>query len=87
MANPLHDQGRWTKLFNALTEYDIKQSKKAGYNPYALGHYAKALENVEADMIKGMTIRQAIINNFCGQLMNVCLKACGEPKATKEESR
>jgi hypothetical protein len=76
------------KLINALTQYDIKQSTKAGYNRYALPQYYIALGNVEQDMNdNGMTLRQAILTNFVGRLADVCLKSVGEVKATKEELR
>lgn len=76
------------KLFNALTEYDRKQSTKRGYNPYALGHYAKALQSVEKDMEHGApSIRIALLVNFNARLLSAMLRAVGEKDFEKHEMR
>lgn len=76
-----------TKILIALTEYDRKQSTKKGYNRFALGMYCQALQNTMAEIESGSTIRAALKHNFCGRLLDVCLKAAGEPLATKDELR
>ena len=76
-----------TKLLNAVTEYDRKQLGKKSYNPYALGHYAAALQNVRDDMESGKTLRQALLKNFNGRLLSVVLKSVGEKDFTKDEHR
>jgi hypothetical protein len=43
-------EGFLTFLTGALTQYDQQASTKRGYNPYALGHYLKAKQDVEAGM-------------------------------------
>lgn len=76
-----------TKLVNAVTEYDRKQSTKRFYNHYALGQYLAAIDNAAEDMENGDTIRAALLNCFNGKLLDVCLVAVGEPKFTIEEMR
>jgi hypothetical protein len=39
-------------LTGALTQYDQRSSKRRGYNPYALGHYMKAVGQIESDVAK-----------------------------------
>jgi hypothetical protein len=75
------------KLLMALTEYDVKQSRKKGYNPYALSHYMTALGEATSMMESGVTLRTALLKNFCGRLLDVCLKSVGEPTSTKQEQR
>ena len=75
------------KLFNAMTEYDKKQSTKKGYNPYALSHYASALARTAEMVENGTELREAIIRCFLGRLQTALLKAVGASAATREESR
>lgn len=72
-------------LFNAVTEFDRRASKRKGYNPYALGHYAKALQEVRLDVAAGATLRQALLVNFNGRLLDCLLKSIGEPLFTPDE--
>lgn len=37
-------------LFGAVTQYDERASKRPGYNRYALGHYAKAMGDIDKDV-------------------------------------
>ncbi len=75
------------KLASAVTQYDIKQSKRRGYNVYALSHYLGAVHEVEAELAKGADLRKALISNFNGRLLDVCLKACDLATSTREEQR
>jgi hypothetical protein len=75
------------KLFNAVTEYDRKQSKEKFYNPYALAHYSRAVAHVRAHVAAGADLRTAILNCFLGRLADVCLKALGLEKMSRDESR
>jgi hypothetical protein len=74
------------KILTAVTKYDIQQSKKPGYNIYALGHYCKAVSNTMEHIEAGYPVRLSILNCFCGRLLDRVLKAAGEPKHTQEEA-
>jgi hypothetical protein len=73
------------KLINAVTEYDRKQSTRKGYNHYALAQYLMAVENVCNAVNCGTTRREALLDNFNGQLLDVCLKALNMDTSTKAE--
>ena len=73
------------KLVHAVTEYDRKQESKRGYNPHALPIYLSAVQSVIDAMDAGKTVRQAILANFSDRLLDACLKAVGEAKATDAE--
>ncbi len=73
------------KLVNALTAYDIAESKKRFYNPYALALYFQALNRFEAYIARGYDMRVSLLNCFNGRLLDRMLKVCGLPKSTKEE--
>lgn len=79
------DDRTHAKLINAVTEYDRKQKARKGYNPYALAHYAAAIGNIRDDMKRGISLRQAILNNTLDRLCDTCLKAVGEKPYTREE--
>jgi hypothetical protein len=71
-----------TKLVHVVTEYDRKQEAKRGFNRYALAQYLQALDCVGNDIKAGYNLRDAFVNNFCGRLLDVLLRAVGEPKST-----
>lgn len=72
------------KLVHALTRYDERESKKRGWNPYALGIYLARIDEVMEDIKKGASIPEAIQAGFTGRLQSVCLKAVGaSPVAEK----
>lgn len=74
------------KLLHAVTEYDRKQSTKKFYNIYALAQYLMAVERASEYMVNyDMTLREALLKSFNGRLLDVCLKAAGEPTSTKHE--
>jgi hypothetical protein len=74
------------KLVNALTEYDIKQSKKKFYNVHALPLYFRALQKCVNFANKGHELRLCLLNCFNGQLLDKLLKKMDLPLHTKEEA-
>jgi len=82
-----HAESIGFKLVHAVTEYDRKQEGRRGYNMYALPQYLQAAHNVTDEIIAGKTVRAAVVSNFCGRLLDVCLKAIGETKSTDAEQR
>jgi hypothetical protein len=73
------------KLVMAVSAYDRRQAAKPGYNRYALPQYMGAVQQVEEELEAGTPLRQAIVKNFCGRLLDACLRAVGEPISTREE--
>jgi hypothetical protein len=76
-----------TQLSHALTAYDRRQSSRRGYNPYALAHYFGALHEALAEIETGTTVRATLVGHFCGRLLDVALRAAGEPPSTDAEQR
>lgn len=72
-------------LVNALTAYDIRQSKGKYYNRYALGQYLAALDRVSKYVAMGHDLRLALLNCFNGRLLDKLLRAAKLPVSTKEE--
>ncbi len=75
------------KLLHVLVAYDKRQSKKPSYNRYALSHYCDALAHTMELAAKGHSIRESLCDAFTGRLLDLCLKAVGEPKSTDTEQR
>lgn len=75
------------RIINAFTDYDMKQKGKKGYNPYALGHYCAALDNVREYLDNGLTLRQAIIKSYLGRLCDAILRRLELPVMTKDEAK
>ena len=75
------------KLSHAVTEYDRRQQGKRGYNVYALAQYLGAVNKVEDAVKSGKSLRAALVANFNGRLLDVCLKAVGEAASTSLEQR
>jgi len=73
------------KLLNILTKHDEAERKKKYFNPYAFGHYCKALNNCQQHMNSGAELRIALLNCFNGRLLDKLLKATDLPPSTKEE--
>ncbi len=81
-----------TQLVHAVTEYDRREQRKAArhgyrFNHYALAHYLGACADVAAEVKAGAPVRQALVSHFCGRLLDVVLRAAGEPKSTDAEQR
>ncbi len=82
------------QLLSAVTQYDMKEQEKAAkrgprgyYNMYALPQYLGRVSDVVKDIEAGAPVRKALTNAFTGRLLDVTLKAVGEPRSTKEEQR
>lgn len=74
------------KLLHAVTQYDMKESRKKYYNIYALAQYLMAVDRARDAMVDdGLDLRAALISCFNGRLLDVCLKAVGEPTSTRQE--
>lgn len=65
------------RLLHIVTEYDRRQSKRKGYNPYALAHYCRAIGNVMEAIGNGEPIEQALKHGFCGSLLRHVAKKLG----------
>lgn len=60
----MNDTEKEALLIHLLTVYDRKQSTKRFHNPYALGHYFGAVENVVAGVKAGKTWLEALPLGF-----------------------
>jgi hypothetical protein len=74
-------------LVHAVTQWDIRQSRRKHHNPYALAHYLGAVERVESAVTAGATLRAAIVAAFNDRLRDHVLRAVNEPVATADEIR
>ena len=72
-------------LVHAATAYDRRRENKPGYNIYALSQYLGRIEEVEADIAAGATVRAALIAAFSDRLLDALLTAVGESKHTRDE--
>lgn len=75
------------KLKAGLYQYDSKQARKPGYNPYAFSHYQDAAKQIRDEVAAGKSPRQSILEHFNDRLVNVALRSIGEPKVTPDEHR
>ncbi len=81
------------KLVAAVTEYDRKEfersqrNPRAYHNPNALGMYHDAVDRACEAIQQGQDARSALVDNFCGRLLDKVLKAVGEPKSSQAEQR
>jgi len=57
-----------SQLDHILTQWDIKQSTKRGYNPNALFIYLRQAERIVEAVDQGATISDAIDEHFCDRL-------------------
>lgn len=73
------------KLALALTAYDMKQSKRAGYNPHALGLYLDRLHTVRELLEAGLPLRRVLLHAFCDRLCDALLKSIGEAPVQPNE--
>jgi hypothetical protein len=82
-----------TALINTLTEYDknelVKHCKNAKrpYNVFALGLYMEALERASNAINCGTSRREALVDAFCGKLLDKVLKTLNMDKSTDAEQR
>lgn len=61
-------------LLNTITEHDIKESIRKGYNHYALALYLEALNNTFKLVDQGIALEYSIRINFNGKLQDKLLK-------------
>ena len=83
----LHD-----RLISAATAYDrrceaAEVRQRVSVNIYRLAHVFGGIERAEQRLAKGATVREALCASFNGRLLDVMLKAAGEPKGTLGEIR
>lgn len=71
----------------ALIAYDIRASRRPGWNPYALALYFNAMDGVRDNLQTGLPVRAAILDRFTGRVATAVLKAVGERAITPEEAR
>jgi hypothetical protein len=81
-------------LIRTVTAYDEKQqvsamrNRRRYYNPHALRLYLEAIDRAfNCPVFPQSTQRQIVLSAFCGQLLDVCLKALGMEKSTDAEQR
>lgn len=74
-------------LRHALTRYDRKQESRPGYNVYALARYLQLADEIGAAVTAGDAPRTAILTRTHDRLCDACLRAVGEPIATRDEIR
>jgi len=75
------------KLVHALTQYDIQQSRCKYYNVHALPLYLMALDRAVNAINCGTCRREALVENFCGRLLDKMLKALAMDESTDAEQR
>ena len=81
------------RLKQAVTAYDRKAKDRVGrvkgayHNPYALPQYFTAIDGIMEEIHEGMSLRDALTSALSGKLLDVCLVAVGEPRATPAEHR
>ena len=85
MTTATTTEKQFLSIMTTLRKYDEQQQKKRGHNPYAFGHYCRALQNVRAHVAADHELRTAILNEFVGSLANRIVKACGFEKMTDDE--
>ena len=57
------------RLRHLVTYFDRKEEGKRGYNHYALGHYLARVDDIEADLARGVSLHRAMYDNFQGTLL------------------
>jgi hypothetical protein len=73
------------QMVHAIMIYDQQQSKKHGFNRYALPQYLARVQMVMDNIIAGADVREAIMAGFLGRLLSRILKAVGEGDFKAEE--
>jgi hypothetical protein len=65
----------YSDLASAVTQYDIRQSRKRYYNHHALGIYLGRVEEIVAQVEAGADLRTAITAGFCDRLRDHVLRS------------
>jgi hypothetical protein len=68
-----------SQLDHYLTQWDIKQSTKRGYNPFALGIYLERAADLASDVAQGATISDAIDVHFCDRIAGCIRSSLNSP--------
>jgi hypothetical protein len=68
------------KLISAATQFDARNSKRRGWNPYALPQYFAAIDSVCADIEGGLNVETAIRKHTDDRFCDVLLKAVSEER-------
>lgn len=68
------------RMVHGLTEYDIKQSSKRGYNHYALGQYLQHANEAHNELKQGQPIEKVLPNHFQDRLLTHMQKRLGVPQ-------
>lgn len=76
----IHDTVR-----HVLIEHDKAESRKASFNPYALGLYLEAMQSSMRFINAGADPREVLIGHFNGRILAKCLKALRMAPATFRE--
>jgi hypothetical protein len=71
------------KLIHAVTEYDRKQSRKPGYNRYALPQYLERVDLICKDIDAGADASRAIKSGFSGRIADAIGGLYYRPVAAK----
>ena len=72
-------------LTHAVTAYDRSNSRRRGYNIYALAQYLQAVDRVIEAVEAGAEPRAAILEEFQDRLRDALLRALGQPITSAEE--
>ena len=67
-SHRIHTMNLHSQLDHYLTQWDIKQSTKRGYNTFALGIYLERAADLASDVAQGATISDAIDVHFCDRI-------------------
>ena len=75
------------KFLVAILKYDTQERRKPSYNLFAHDLIVKRLAQVEGDIANGASVRESLVNGFCGRLLDRLLRVAGLPKSTDDEQR
>ncbi len=75
------------KMVSEITAYDRRQSTKRGYNMFALPIMIGAAQEASKAIESGKPARAAIVDKFCGRLLDRILKVIGEAPSTDADQR
>lgn len=67
------------KLVSAAIAFDQRQSRGKHHNPYSLGHYLKAIDQIESDVDAGVSLASALYDGACDRFLSALERAVGLP--------
>jgi hypothetical protein len=65
------------KLISAATRFDERNSRRRGWNPYALAQYFAAIDGICNAMDSGLSVQSAIARFTNDRFRDILLKAAG----------